>query len=388
MKIRKQLLHYQLVLQSTSVSLYWLIWVYLFWITFGLFILYSTTGFPSAVIYKNSLFFIKKQFCWTILSFVIIIALFKMKKRYFFLIGKIGTTLNLLAINYTLLTNFSINGARRWVEIGPLLYQPVEIEKPFFLLCLSQLLTKTTELKYKEFVFLGLITLGTFLGIFLQPDFASGLLYLSILFIIIFLQQLSYKHLILGIGFCLSFILFNIFLHPYQLNRIISFIQTLGSESTNMNITQLNQSFETIIRGGFFGLGIGCGQTTFESLPVYYADFIFSVFLENFGIFGSMFFFLFLSVYTSFYLSNFIKLIKKPDVIITLGCFLFLILQTCIHLGVTCNLLPITGIPLPFVSYGGNAQLACICLFSLSVRLFYENSRPVLPQKEKKVISI
>ena len=101
-----------------------------------------------------------------------------------------------------------------------------------------------------------------------------------------------------------------------------------------------------------------------------------------------MFFFLFLSVYTSFYLSNFIKLIKKPDVIITLGCFLFLILQTCIHLGVTCNLLPITGIPLPFVSYGGNAQLACICLFSLSVRLFYENSRPVLPQKEKKVISI
>ena len=63
-------------------------------------------------------------------------------------------------------------------------------------------------------------------------------------------------------------------------------------------------------------------------------------------------------------------------------------IKTCIHLGVTCNLLPITGIPLPFVSYGGNAQLACICLFSLSVRLFYENSRPVLPQKEKKVISI
>ena len=342
------------------------------------------------LIYKNTLFFIKKQFCWTLLSFAIVLIFFKIKKKYLFLLGKIGTTLNLLAINYTLLTNFSINGARRWVEIGPLLYQPVEIEKPFFILCLSQLITTTKELNYKEFIFLTLIVLSTVLGIFLQPDFASGLLYLSIVFISLFIDRTSYKQLF-GFGaFFFIFILFNIFLHPYQLSRISLFIQTLFNpiNPNPVTTTQLNQSFETISRGGFFGLGIGCGETTFESLPVYYADFIFSVFLENFGILGSLFFFLFLSIYTCFYLSNFFKLKKLKDVIITLGCFLFLTLQTCIHLGVTCNLLPITGIPLPFISYGGNAQLACICLFSLSVRLFYENNRPLLNPNKKNITLI
>jgi cell division protein FtsW len=205
-----------------------------------------------------------------------------------------------------------------------------------------------------------------------------------ILFFLLFIKKLSYHYLVLLSSFVFLFLLLNILQHPYQLNRILFFLfsSTLTDTFTgNIPVpSQLTQSLETILRGGIWGVGLGCSDTNANTFPIYYADFIFSVFFENFGLFGSIFFFLFLNFFSSFYIFNCLKLKKSLDITICLGCFLFLSFQTCIHLAVTCNLLPITGIPLPFISYGGNAQFACLSLLSLSIRLFYENIRPIQRQ--------
>lgn len=431
---------YVQIIRFNSLPFYWFLWFAWFWIIFGLFILYTTT------VFTHGLVFIKKQVSWTLLSFLCISIFFQLSKKQFLLIGLIGTLSNLTAINYTLLKNFSINGARRWVEVGPVLYQPVEIQKPFFVIIFGYI-SNAPQLQIKNFFprdqyslvqgknytfesffsvftnffskllplkkkpiqtqillvsgqkrskksskispeitnfFSILFTIGVLFGIFLQPDFASGLLYLMILFFLLFIKKLSYHYLVLLSSFVFLFLLLNILQHPYQLNRILFFLfsSTLTDTFTgNIPVpSQLTQSLETILRGGIWGVGLGCSNTNANTFPIYYADFIFSVFFENFGLFGSIFFFLFLNFFSSFYIFNCLKLKKSLDITICLGCFLFLSFQTCIHLAVTCNLLPITGIPLPFISYGGNAQFACLSLLSLSIRLFYENIRPIQRQ--------
>ena len=117
---------YVQIIRFNSLSFYWFIWFVWFWIIFGLFILYTTT------VFTHGLIFIKKQLCWTLLSFLYLLVFFQVSKKHLLLIGIIGTISNLIAINYTLLKDFSINGARRWIELGPVLYQPGEIQKPFF----------------------------------------------------------------------------------------------------------------------------------------------------------------------------------------------------------------------------------------------------------------
>lgn len=430
---------YVQIIRFNSLSFYWFIWFVWFWIIFGLFILYTTT------VFTHGLIFIKKQLCWTLLSFLYLLVFFQVSKKHLLLIGIIGTISNLIAINYTLLKDFSINGARRWIELGPVLYQPGEIQKPFFLitlgyiyntltlpikhLCLQNqsllifkknslignlsfflknLIVKKTipaqELNFEQpknkesLIFSPEITkyfsifctIGILVGIFLQPDFASGLLYLITSFFLLFIKKFSSYYLVLLSSFVFVFLLINILQHPYQLDRILFF---LFSITLNNNFgekpeipTQLTQSLETISRGGIWGVGLACSNTNSNIFPIYYADFIFSVFFENFGFIGSIFFFLFLTLLNCFYIFNSLKLKKSLDIIICLGSFLFLNFQTCIHLAVTCNLLPITGIPLPFISYGGNAQLACLSLLGLSIKLFYENIRPLKNHKNLQLI--
>ena len=135
---------YVQIIRFNSLPFYWFLWFAWFWIIFGLFILYTTT------VFTHGLVFIKKQVSWTLLSFLCISIFFQLSKKQFLLIGLIGTLSNLTAINYTLLKNFSINGARRWVEVGPVLYQPVEIQKPFFVIIFGYI-SNAPQLQIKNF---------------------------------------------------------------------------------------------------------------------------------------------------------------------------------------------------------------------------------------------
>jgi len=288
--------------------------------------------------------------------------------------------LSLLFLTLPFLAGTVTRGAVRWIPVGGFTIQPSEIVKPFLALAAAWFWTKETFSLKRILTYLGLL-LPVALLILLQPDLGSTLVVLSIFAGVFLYSGIKGRQLLLlGLAITLVIPLAWFGLHDYQRLRLIHFfnpyVDPLG-EGYN-----LIQAKIAVGSGGFFGRGWGRGtQSHLAFLPEKHTDFIFASLSEELGLMGAtVVFFLYLMLFW-----RILKIVQQSrehsSFLLGMGLFFALFFQTAVNLGMNLGLLPITGVTLPLVSYGGSSILATM----ISLGILEAISRR---RSEEKVLEI
>lgn len=265
-----------------------------------------------------------------------------------------------------------INGAKRWIALGPLLLQPSEFMKPCLVLQSAYIFGNWPRLPSRIRVFwIGIFGL-TLAGILLQPNLSTAALCGMTLWLIALASGLPLLYLgtTAALG-CLTAVT-SIAFREYQRERITSFMDPFADPMGNGY--QLVQSLYAIASGGVTGTGYGLSQQKLFYLPIQTTDFIFSVFAEEFGLIGCSVFLAFLLLYATVGLRVAMRCRHRVKRLIAIGAVIVLVGQSLLNIGVASGALPTTGLPLPFFSYGGSSCLASLILAGLLVRVARESN--------------
>lgn len=256
-------------------------------------------------------------------------------------------------------------GSVRWIKIGNLNLQPSELVKPFLILSFAGFASKFDLRKVKNLLkFLALLLLPVFL-IFKQPDLGSAIVVLVIGISIIFVKGIKKTHLFLGLILLVLLIPLSWrVLKQYQRQRIVSFLNPhydpLGSGYN------LIQSKIAVGSGQFFGKGLGGGgQSQLRFLPESHSDFIFAGLSEELGFIGGTLIILtfFIFIFHIFNLSK--KSVSLFGSLFCAGAGVMFFFQSFVNIGMNLGMLPITGITLPLVSYGGSSLISSLIILGL-----------------------
>jgi rod shape determining protein RodA len=269
----------------------------------------------------------------------------------------------LLAVSYL---GPSIRGATRWIMLLGVQIQPSELVKPLLLLSFAWFISKFPPRNSKYIPLHLILFIIPFLLVYRQPDLGSSLIYALLWFSMMLAGGISLKLVLSGLVF-LFLLLPGAWrvLAPYQKSRILTFINpALDPQGAGYNALQATIAIGS---GQFFGKGLGLGtQSHLRFLPEFHTDFIFATLIEEVGFFGGI---ILLSVYVFLFIQIIRILWRETDNLFIFtyasGLFMMILSQIFINSGMNMGILPITGITLPFVSYGGSSLLSLAVSFGL-----------------------
>ncbi len=250
-----------------------------------------------------------------------------------------------------------VKGAQSWFDFGSVSFQPVEAVKLALILLLAKYFSRRhIEIGYLRHIFVSgayALTLGVL--VLLQPDFGGALVIFCIWFGMVLVSGISKKHLVavLLAGLLAALFLWLFVFADYQKQRLVSFFHPLADiRGAGYNAYQ---STIAVGSGGLLGKGVGFGsQSRLQFLPEYETDFIFAAFAEEWGFVGVVVLFSLYGVLFWRILANALRGSTNFEILFGLGLAVFLMSQFFIHVGMNLGLLPVTGITLPFMSYGGS----------------------------------
>ncbi|MDE0243483.1 MAG: FtsW/RodA/SpoVE family cell cycle protein [Candidatus Kaiserbacteria bacterium] len=267
-----------------------------------------------------------------------------------------------------------INGAKSWFPIGPIAVQPVDFAKLVLILTLARFFViRHTHLRH---VIISLILTGTlFLLVFAQPDLGSSVILIAIWIGIIFVSGVSRRHIMwLAVAATFVALVGWQFIPEYQKDRVLAFIEPLENLESAGYTT--NQAKIAIGSGMLFGKGIGEGtQANMGFLPLYESDFVFAAFAEEWGFFGVMLLLLSYGIIGWRLLVHARQGRTSFEALTIVGIFALIFSHMAVHVGVNTGTLPVTGITLPFMSYGGSHLIA----EAIAIALVLSMARRQLP---------
>ncbi len=248
-------------------------------------------------------------------------------------------------------------GARSWIGLGQFTLQPSEFGKIAIIIFVSKYLSKigSEDGNDKLIKYLPILSvLFTLFGlIMLQPDFGSGTVMVLTVLLMVYASGIGYRYIVMGIILGVTSVAGMIIAAPYRLKRITSFINPwedpLGSGF------QIIQSLYAIVPAGILGYGIFKSKQKYFYLPEPQTDFIFSIIVEEIGLIGVMFIF---AIYMTLFYNGLMIAINAKDLFLkylSLGLIVLVFIQFSINISVVIGLIPVTGITLPFLSYGGSS---------------------------------
>lgn len=355
------------------------------WCVFGLFILGSASWWVASKEMGDFTYYIKRQIIWYLPSLSIFYFVLKISIRDLLKISKFIFYGMILLVAGTILFGTTVNGSSRWLILGPLQIQPSELIKPFTILEAANIFAHWNLVNNeKKIVSITLFGLLIFL-IMLQPNLSTAGLTGILLWIIALCGGIRLKMLgtVASLGFISAYL--SILRNEYQRLRVISFLNPW--EDANGNGYQLIQSLLAIGSGGLFGQGYGLSMQKLQYLPIQSTDFIFAIFAEEFGLLGSILLLGFLSIFSYLSLRIALNCRNNYTKLVAVGCGTSLLAQSLMHIAVTTGFMPTTGLPLPFVSYGGNSLLSSSIIASLLLRCSLESTGLVGILRARKTLN-
>jgi len=366
---------------NSFIPLNWKLWPYegkllsvfiVIWCIFGLFILGSSSWWVAHREMGDWSYFLKRQIAWYIPGISVFYIVLQTNIRVLLKNSKIIFYILIILIASTIFFGETINGSTRWLILGPLKMQPSELIKPFAILEAANLFAHW-NLVDKNRKIISISSFGLLIILIMkQPNLSTAGL-TGIFFWIIALcggVRISNLLSIASLGIFSAYL--SILRNEYQMLRIKSFLNSWADPGGNGY--QLIQSLVAIGSGGLFGKGYGLSMQKLQYLPIQHTDFIFAIYAEEFGLLGSFLLLGFLAIFSYLSLRIALKCRNNYTKLVAIGCATFLIGQSLIHISVTTGSMPTTGLPLPFVSYGGNSLISSLFIASLLLRCSLEST--------------
>jgi len=324
-------------------------------VAIGVVMVYSASSYTSAFKLNDPEYYLKKQLLWACIGFVFMVTAIKIDyhiiKRYTGII--MGVTALLLIV---VLLFPPINGAKRWIPLGFAAIQPSEIAKYAIVLFMAKSLDLKGE-KVKEF-FYGicpyLLVSGFYAGlILLEPNLSIASVIMIVTVVILFAVGARFMHM-LAIGSSLvAAVGVLILIAPYRLERLMNFRDPFAHSQDEGY--QLVQSLLALGSGGVTGSGIGQSRQKCLYIPEPHTDFIFSIISEELGLIGGIFIILLFVIFVWRGIKTAVTAKDIYGTILGVGITAVIAVQAIINIAVVTGSMPVTGVPLPFISYGGSA---------------------------------
>lgn len=326
--------------------------------------------------FNDAFWFIRRHAIWWVLSFIAFLLFSKINYKFYSRISVIFILLSVGLLALVLIPGIApvVGGSRRWINFFIFSIQPSEIAKLALVVFVSDSLSKRYKdrrtfknIFWPSFTVLLLVSLL----IFLEPDFGTVVIIWIAVFILFFIGNVRYPHII-GLGFIGAVVLISyMFMEQYRRERIFAFLNRT-SEAGGVNF-QINQALIALGSGNIFGLGLGNSIQKYSYLPEAHTDFIFAIIGEEFGIIGTA---VVIVLYIAFAFFGIRICVKTEDYfgrVLAGALTATLISQAIINISVVVGLLPVTGLTLPFISSGGSSLLVCMISSGILLNISRQN---------------
>jgi rod shape determining protein RodA len=337
---------------------FWLLGAVAVLITFGIAMIRSTIAGNAELIELDIL---GRQITYSLIGFGVILVAASVDYRLWISVSRIlYVVIAVLLLVIILFGGTEAFGAQRWLNVGLVIIQPSELAKITMIIILADYFARNRD-RVKDLAFIGrsiALTMGLVVLILLQPNLSTSIVLMTVWFALLWASGLELKHLAL---FALAILLIVAigfpFLEEYQQQRVINFIvpDPEARFGSNYNVTQ---ALISIGSGGWLGQGYGqSSQVQLRFLKVRHNDFIFSAISAEFGLIGALavlglLFFVIWRCVRAAQLSQ-----DAFGALVAYGVAVIIALHTVVNVGMNIQLLPVTGLPLPFISAGGSSLL-------------------------------
>lgn len=333
--------------------------------------IYSSSMIWARYITGNQYYYLIRQLIFTTISIIIFIFFQKFNYKILELHANKILIITIILLILVLIPFIGIykNGARSWIGINEFSFQPSEIAKIAMIIFTSKYLAHNEgAFKKEKNLFLYLFLLLFIFGlIMLEPDFGSGFILTLTILIMMFKDLVKIRYLFIGIILAIIGIVLLIVTASYRLDRITSYLNPwsdpLGSGFQSI------QSLYAISPAGLFGHGLFKSHQKFYFLPEPQTDFIFAIIIEELGLIGGI---IVITCFIIIIVIGYMGAIKCEDIFsknILFGFTTLIFVQSFINMGVVTGLLPVTGVTLPFLSYGGSSLITTMAMMGINLNI-------------------
>lgn len=339
-------------------------------VIFGLVMVYDSSVSSAFRDFKDSYYYIKQQLVWVILGSIagVFFTIFDYHLLKKIALPLVGFSLILLLAVFIPGLGVSGGGAHRWLDLGFFTVQPAEIIKLTGAIFLAYLFERKLSIKW-FLLFLGAVI---FITAVLQKDLGSTIVFTLMSLIMYFLSGASVWHFLAIIPVGVITFIVLVLTSPYRVKRILAFLNPFSD--TQGFTYHISQVLIALGSGGLFGLGLGQSRQKFEYIPEVTTDSIFAIIGEEIGFAGSA---VILALFTIVILRGF-KIARQTEdefgKILAVGLTSWLGVQIILNLSSMVALLPLTGVPLPFISYGGSALVANLAAVGILLNISKEST--------------
>jgi len=344
-------------------------------ILIGILAIYSASSFRGAEDYNDAFLFIKKHLIKVAIAFVFMLVAYKIDYRLI----KYITPFSLLFFIILLLGVLSgpkVNGSRRAISLMGMGFQPSEFMK-LILICYMAALFSKSKSRISDNRETLIIHYGIFMGIvglvFIEPDLGTALVMFFIGFTMLFIGGVPGKTLALMAVAPMPLVGIGFLVFPYQLQRFRDFWNSVfngGSMSY-----QVKQSIIGLAHGGLAGVGYGAGKQKLFFLPEPFSDFVLASYGEEMGFIGMVFLFLLLVIVLWRGIHIAVNAQDRYGFLLAGGITAMILINALMNAGVVVNLLPTTGLPFPFLSYGGSSLIVHMIGIGILLNISKKNSQ-------------
>lgn len=338
----------------------------------GFTVLYSGSLSYGARFFDDSLYFVKRQAVNLILGLIglIFCSFVEPKTLRSWLPIILFVTFIFAVMTFIPGLKSERNGASRWVKLGKFTFQPSEFVKITIILFLANFFDKKQDLLDEPLIsiFPPFIVCGIFIFlIYLEPDFSTAMFLVFLTCLMFFIAGVGLSWFLKGLIVFIPIATIMVLSKAYRLERVLSF---LFPDRDPLGLSyQVNSSIKAIISGGLWGAGLGNGLQKISSVPEVYSDFIFVVWAEEMGFVGVLIYFMLIVAFAFFGYGIALSAENKFLKFLAFGSVSSILFQSLLNAAVVSRLVPATGIPMPFFSYGGSSLITTMCFCGLVINV-------------------
>jgi len=338
----------------------------------GVVMVLSASSVASLTDYGSPWYFFFRQIMWTALGLGAFVFAVRFDYRRWRTLVRPLLVISAVLLVVVLVPGVGIyvSGSRRWLGAGFLRFQPSEIAKLALLLYAADLVSRRSgELRdWRRVVRPVVLVLGLFAALVMkEPDLGSAMVLAIVVLAVLVAGGVRKTHLAVVFGLGITAVTALALLEPYRRTRMLTFLDPFA-DSSNAGY-QISQSLIALGSGGFTGVGLGASRAKWNFLPNAHTDFIFAIIGEELGLIGC---FLVMALFIAFAILGARAALRAPDrfgALVAAGATVWVVGQAIVNIGAVVGMLPVTGIPLPFVSFGGSALITTMLASGILVNV-------------------